>query len=438
MLLPQVLKTVGLLPSHIKNNGAIMGRHRLTRLAKRNRKALDLQAAILLFTLILVAVSAPAQQCPQACPGSQPRGMVSAEQQTGADGCAKINAGWTALPLTGGVVDARQIIGTQPCASDPFDGIEKAGETLIGGATFQTSTGWVLKDKSIIQGIGRGDPESNNSVIEASSTLSGPVLHLASSPIAFEGVRAENLTVDCNNNDNATGVLDNAAQEESGLRHVLILSCTKIGLDIEHGSQNSSFDDLEILSAGSSSATQPVIVNTEGPIRGIHGITVNTWSQPYPAVAMQIRTMGSYTDMHCEGATTCFYIDADDVTLMNVECGSNVRICVQIAPGVQNVTIMGLFSSAPNGILIENNLPGTSPVLTNATDGAGIGWYSIGDGTPPTVCSSSVYVTCTFKRADPTPSSTPVQRTAVPRTVTPPYLATGSRPNLGQQRARVR
>lgn|SRR5690348_1509824 len=57
---------------------------------------------------------------------------------------------------------------------------------------------------------------------------------------------------------------------------------------------------------------------------------------------------------------------------------------------------------------------------------------------PPTVGSSSVYVTCTFKRADPTPSSTPVQRTAVPRTVTPPYLATGSRPNLGQQRVRVR
>jgi hypothetical protein len=125
-------------------------------------------------------------------------------------------------------------------------------------------------------------------------------------------------------------------------------------------------------------------VNTEGPIRGIHGITINTWSQPYPAVAMKIRTMGSYTDMHCEGAATCFYVDADDVTLMNVECGSNVRVCVQIAPGVQNLTVMGLFSSAPNGILIEKNMPGTAPPLTNATDGAGIGWYSIGDGSPPT------------------------------------------------------
>lgn len=352
----------------------------------------------------LCTVSLPARQSADDKPNtiSNP-GVVSAEQQIGADGCAKINSGWLALPVTGGVVDARQITGTQPCSANPFEGITKAGETLIGGTTYQTSTAWVLGDKTIVEGIGRGDPESNNSVIEATATLSGPVLHLASSPIAFEGVRAENLTVDCNNNYNATGVLDNAAQEESGLHHVLILSCTNIGLDIENGSQNSSFSDLEILSAGGSGATRPVIINTSGPIRGIDGITINTWSTPYPEVAMHIGTMGSYTNMHCEGATTCFYVDADDVTLMNVECGSNVRICVSVAPGVQNLTIMGLFSSAPNGILLENNMVGAQ-VLTNASDGSGVGWYSIGSGSPPTVCSSSASVTCTFKMPDPPPA----------------------------------
>ncbi|HTZ74982.1 MAG TPA: hypothetical protein VMB47_13750 [Candidatus Aquilonibacter sp.] len=353
--------------------------------------------------------------------------MIAADQQPGADGCARVNASWSALPATGGVVDARWITATQPCASDPFEEVAKTGETLLGGATFQTSATWVLGDKSIVQGIGRGDSGSTNTVIQAAPNLSGPVLQLASNNSAFEGVRAKDLTIDCNANQAATGVLNNVAQEESGLRHVLIVGCTKIGLDIEDGSQNSSYDDIEVLSAGSSNSARPVVVNTRGPLRGVHGLTVNTWSEPYPNIAMQIRSMGSYTDMHCEGAFTCFYVDANNVTLVNIECGPNVSTCVLIAPGVRNLTIMGLYSSVSGGVMIENEAVSPAQVLTGATDGYGVGWYAVGDGTPTGVCSSSTYVTCTFRMPAPPPQSLPIQDPIGPRRPTSPRLAVPER-----------
>jgi hypothetical protein len=344
--------------------------------------------------LVLIAgIPSVAQQTDETSAATT--GVVSAGQQPDGDDCAKINASWGALPSTGGTVDARQFTGTQACASNPFDGVIKAGNTLLGGTTYQTSRTWVVPGKSVLQGIGRGDSQANNSVIQAASNLLGPVLQLSSGSEAIEGVRAESLTVDCNNDDNVTGVLDNVAQEESGLQHVLIVNCTNIGLDIEDGSQNASFDDIEVLSGGASPSTRPVVVNTTGPLRGIHGITVNTWSLPYPDVAMHIGSMGSYTDMHCEGAVTCFYVTADNVTLMNVECGPNVRVCVEIAPNVRNVTITGVLNTSSGGVIIEDLA--SRVTLTATGESSGVGWYSIGNGTPAPVCSSSVHVVCTFK-----------------------------------------
>ncbi len=352
------------------------------------------QAAFL--TLFLISIDARlsrAQGTGQGAPATS--GVVSAAQEPDGDDCAKINEGWGALPSTGGTVDARDFTGAQACGSNPFEGVSKAGETMLGGTTYQASRTWVMPGKSILQGIGRGDSDVNNSVIQATPNLSGPVLQLSSGSAATEGVRAESLAVDCNNDDNVTGVLDNVAQEESGLRHVLIVNCPNTGLDIEDGSQNASFDDIEVLSAGASSSTRPVVVNTSGPLRGVHGITVNTWSLPYPDVAMRIGSMGSYTDMHCEGAITCFYVTADNVTLMNVECGPNVRVCVQIAPNVRNLTITGVLNTTSGSVIIEDAASHVN--LTASGETSGVGWYSIGNGTPAPVCSSSVHVTCTFR-----------------------------------------
>ena len=355
---------------------------------------LHLRQGVLLALCLIPVAARPSAAQQTAGPGGT-SGVVSAAQQPDGDDCAKINEGWGALPSTGGVVDAREFTGTQACGSNPFEGVNKAGETMLGGTTYQASRTWVMPGKSILQGIGRGDSEANNTVIQASPNLFGPILQLSSGSAAIEGVRAESLTVDCNNDDSVTGVLDNVAQEESGLRHVLIVNCTNTGLDIEDGSQNASFDDIEVLSGGASPSTRPVVVNTRGPLRGIHGITVNTWSLPYPDVAMRIGSMGSYTDMHCEGAITCFYVTADNVTLMNVECGPNVRVCVQVAPGVRNLTITALLNTSPGSVVIEDAASHVN--LTESGEASGVGWYSIGSGTPAPVCSSSVHVACTFK-----------------------------------------
>jgi hypothetical protein len=296
----------------------------------------------------------------------------------------------------------------QLCASNPFDGVTKAGLTMIGGATFQTSTTWVLPDKSIVRGIGRGDAGANNSVIQASATLHGPVIQLSQASEAFEGVRAEDLTVDCNGNSSATGVLDDTAQEQSGLTHVMILNCPNIGLDIENGSQNAAFDELEVLAPGSSSTMRPVVINSGGPIRGIHGITVNVWSAPYPNVAMNIGTQGSYTDMHCEGAVTCYYVTANNVTLTDVHCGPRITTCIAVAPGVQNLTITGAYDSVAGSTLLSDQSRVPAQVLSASEEGGGLGWYSVGNGSPSGVCSSSIHVSCTFRMLSPPAAPQPV------------------------------
>ena len=367
----------------------------LPRLSFANRGRSTELVAAAFFSIAGCALLGGFSACAQSV--APPNGVVSASAQTGADACSKINRSWGTLPGTGGVVDARELLGMQLCGSNPFDGVSKAGLTMIGGATFQTSTAWVLPDKSIVRGIGRGDAGANNSVIQATSSLHGPVIQLAQSSQAFEGVRVEDLTVDCNGNANATGVLDNAAQEQSGLNHVMILNCPNIGLDVEDGSQNASFNELEVMAPGSTSTMRPVVINSGGPVRGIHGVTVNVWSAPYPNVAMTIGTQGSYTDMHCEGAVTCYYVTANNVTLMDVHCGPRVTTCISVAPGVQNLTIMGAYDSVAASTLLSDQSRTPASILSASDEGSGLGWYSIGNGNPSSVCSSSVHIVCTFR-----------------------------------------
>jgi hypothetical protein len=104
---------------------------------------------------------------------------------------------------------------------------------------------------------------------------------MGSAPIAM-GVRIENLTVDCNNKLDATGIQNVWSQEESGLRHVLMENCPASGLDVEtSAAQNSGpYEDLEVLNyekcTNCSAATVPIIAKEVAAFRGIRGATINS------------------------------------------------------------------------------------------------------------------------------------------------------------------
>jgi hypothetical protein len=68
---------------------------------------------------------------------------LDASQFSGADMCAQINTAYTtALPTSGGVIDARVFNGLQPCNSNPFHNANIPVVLLLGAAQVITSVPW--------------------------------------------------------------------------------------------------------------------------------------------------------------------------------------------------------------------------------------------------------------------------------------------------------
>jgi len=77
-------------------------------------------------------------------------GILFADQFPGTDACAKIQAAVSALPSTGGVVDARGLQGAQTCSANPFTGAKGPVELYLGPATYTISATWVVPVGSAI------------------------------------------------------------------------------------------------------------------------------------------------------------------------------------------------------------------------------------------------------------------------------------------------
>jgi hypothetical protein len=321
-----------------------------------------------------------------ATPVPAPARQIDAARQQGADACAKINAAFGALPRTGGMVDARSIQGPQPCRSNPFAGVTASGLLLLGGATFQTTASWIIPQNITVTGLGRGDPtRAFNTSIQAVGGNPGfpsetPVVQFGAATPA-EGVHLENITIDCNNQSGAIGVQNIRAQEQSGIRHVAILNCPKIDLDVEgSAAQNSGpYEDVEILNfSGGDSSTIPVVVNRVAAFRGIHGLTINADGVAQPDVGIQMDSSGTLTDMHCEHVATCLLIGsriaANAVVVNNLECGPAISTCIAISgehPS-QDILLTGIVSTAGN--LLNDEIFGTQ-LKTHS-----LAFYLIGNG----------------------------------------------------------
>jgi hypothetical protein len=133
---------------------------------------------------------------------------------------------------------------------NPFSSIgTKSIRVTLGRGTWTTTVPIILPTKSQLEGSGRGDPDSSGTVITASNSFpqNSRIIELGNTAPSF-GVRVENLTIDCNDLPGVTGVYNDKAEEESGLRHVLVENIAGIGLDVESsGAQNSGpYEDLEL------------------------------------------------------------------------------------------------------------------------------------------------------------------------------------------------
>src|ERR1700756_2694057 len=106
--------------------------------------------------LLLFPLGAMAQSNSDVNPSNK---IKFADQFPGADACLQIQNAIAALPVNGGEVEARGLLGFLTCSVNPFSGIlNKPGEAvhpyLAAGATYTTSAQWVIHLGSIQAGGG--------------------------------------------------------------------------------------------------------------------------------------------------------------------------------------------------------------------------------------------------------------------------------------------
>ena len=82
--------------------------------------------------------------------------LYAAHMFQGSDAGAKIVAAITALPATGGTVDARGLEGAQTISTNPFSGVTKPVTLLLGGSTITTVTLQIPGNVNLFRIIGSG------------------------------------------------------------------------------------------------------------------------------------------------------------------------------------------------------------------------------------------------------------------------------------------
>ena len=169
---------------------------------------------------------------------TSPSGKVQfADQFPGVDACVQIQNAIAALPVNGGEVDARGLLGFLTCSANPFARIlSKPGESvhlyLAAGSTYTTSTQWIIPLGSVLTGGGSAPGGGRGTTVAAnrrSFPRDTPVVSLGDAGQS-EGPLLENLTIDCNHVSGSVGVFSDRVQELGGVRNVSVINYRAIGI----------------------------------------------------------------------------------------------------------------------------------------------------------------------------------------------------------------
>jgi hypothetical protein len=190
-----------------------------------------LQASAL---LLLFPLSATAQTNPATNPSSK---IQFADQFSGADACLQVQNAIAALPVNGGEVDARGLLGFLTCSANPFARIlNKPGESvhlyLAAGSTYTTSAQWIIPLGSVLTGGGSAPGGGRGTTIVAnrrSFPRDTPVVFIGDAGQS-EGPLIENITIDCNHVPGSIGVFSDRVQELGGVRNVSVINYRATGI----------------------------------------------------------------------------------------------------------------------------------------------------------------------------------------------------------------
>jgi hypothetical protein len=160
-----------------------------------------------------------------------------ADQFPGTDACIQIQNAIAALPINGGEVDARGLLGFLTCSENPFAHIlNKPGESvhlyLAAGSTYTTSAQWIIPLGSVLTGGGSAPGGGRGTTLIAnrrSFPRDSAVVSLGDA-VQSEGPLIENITIDCNHVPGSIGIFSDRVQELGGVRNVSVINYRAIGI----------------------------------------------------------------------------------------------------------------------------------------------------------------------------------------------------------------
>jgi hypothetical protein len=187
-----------------------------------------------LALLLLLPIIAKAQNASDIKPSNK---IQFADQFPGTDACSQIQNAIAALPVNGGEVDARSLLGFLTCSANPFANIlNKPGESvhlyLAAGSTYTTSAQWVIPLGSVLTGGGSAPGGGRGTTLLAnrrSFPRDTAVVSLGDA-VQSEGPLIENITIDCNHIPGSIGVFSDRVQELGGVRNVSVINYRAIGV----------------------------------------------------------------------------------------------------------------------------------------------------------------------------------------------------------------
>ena len=335
-------------------------------------------------------------------------GTAYADTFAGADFCAKVAAAISAVNTftgQGGTVDARGLVGSQTCSTNPFAGNVKGITLLMGSTIVVTDAEWVVPTANRIIGSGREVSLAFNTIIKASNVFptSTPIITLGLFANAPQfGVQVTDLEMDCNGIAGCIGGDNQASQEQSWFRRDLAINAAGSGFQIgssatPFGAQNSGpYEDLEVIpNTYGVTATTCIIVTLSPAFRGFSGITCNGdgySSEPDSAIVFHGTSPGRIENVHIEHFINGIVLGSTmagpppftdyavaDIIVENIEAGPDNQNTVVFLAGPdtdQNIVVMGVENSTMGGNTLVDNLNGNT--IDNAV---GLGFYAIGNGT---------------------------------------------------------
>jgi len=240
---------------------------------------------------------------------------------------------------------------------------------------------WTLNAQVIVpvrctaNGAGRGDdnPSTMNTIFKAGGSfpINMAMFRLGVGSTFEQGVRLENLAMDCNNVTGCQGVYSNSVNEEGGLFRVKIAN--NLGhcalFDMAAGSnfaENFSLNDVECFPTATSTSVHGIYLRGAASFAGVGpklvsnitvvGIGVSVLGD---AVRAENITGGSFIGLHGEKVTTVFHCAANTLgsRALSIE---NV-----VGTSTSTGTNVALIDSGCNDIDLRNIIRGNGTTFTN-------------------------------------------------------------------------